>query len=75
MRPEITHSGVTIVSDEKLPPVAHELDWPDERTVRIRFSRDLAQGETVSVLLFGFRDPCYKKFYGRILLEYGFEER
>jgi membrane associated rhomboid family serine protease len=75
MKHEITHSGVTIDSLEGLPPLTHQLDWPDERTIRLRFSREFTKGETVSVLLWGFRDLEYRKFYGRILLEYGFDER
>lgn len=75
MRQEITHSGVAIDSLEGLPPVTYRLDWPDERTVRLRFSREFAKGETVSVLLWGFRDLDYRKLYDRILLEYGFDER
>lgn len=73
MKREIMHSSVTVNSDEQLPPVTHELEWLDEKTVRITFSRAFKQGETVSIQLRGFRDLAYRKFYDTILLEYGFE--
>ncbi|OQB24403.1 MAG: hypothetical protein BWY11_01139 [Firmicutes bacterium ADurb.Bin182] len=72
MLKEIMHSGITVKSDEELPVPDSEVDWADERTVCIRFGRRFIEGETVSVLLQGFRDYEGRKFYDKILLEYGF---